>query len=144
MYIIPVDYTDFGGIDRKEEFLFNLTEAELMDMNLSSDEGLENYLTKIIQAKDKAQLYALFKTIIRKSYGEKSPDGRRFMKSDELYKAFTETEAYSQIFMDLVTDSKKAAAFMNGIIPAKLKAKMKDVDHTTLPISFINVNPENA
>ena len=120
-----VTYEDFNGVERTEDFYFNFSKAELTEMELSTEGGLQAKLQKIIDAKDNAQLVAYFKDIVLKSYGEKSDDGRRFMKSEERSKAFSETQAYSDIYMELVMDEKAAADFINGIIPKDLADEIK-------------------
>lgn len=112
-----VTYTDYNGNERTEDFYFNLTKAECVEMNLSTAGGLDAYLQKIIDTKDVPALITQFKDLVLKAYGEKSADGRRFMKDDEIRRAFAETEAYSVIFMELVADADAAAAFVNGIVP---------------------------
>lgn len=113
-------YTDYNGVERTEEHHFGLTKSELMIMNLSQYGGLEKHLSSIAKANDLPTLLENFRMIIRKSYGEISPDGRRFIKSDELSDAFEQTEAYNQLFMELVTDENATAAFARGILPADL------------------------
>lgn len=117
MIKITKTYTDYNGNERTEDFWFNLSKAECMEMNLMTEGGLDAYLQKIIDTKDIPKLITQFKELVLKAYGEKSADGRRFMKNDEIRQAFSETEAYSMIFMDLVTDAKAAADFVNGIVP---------------------------
>ena len=119
-----IEYTDYDGNQRKEDFYFNLTKAELTEMNFSTKGGFEKWIMKIINAQDSKEIIGVFKEIILKSYGEKSLDGRRFIKNDELRESFAQTEAYSQLFMELATDDVKAAEFINGIIPAELAAEM--------------------
>jgi hypothetical protein len=119
-----IKYTDFDGNEREETFYFNLTQAEVTELELSTEGGLSAKIQKIIEAKDNATIIELFKDIIRRSYGEKSPDGKRFMKSDEIRDAFMETQAYSDLFMELATNPDAAAAFVNGIIPANLPSKV--------------------
>lgn len=116
-----VEYTDFNGEKRTETLYFNLTEAELMDMELSEDGGLSERLTKIIENGDKAGLLRFLKEFILNSYGEKSEDGRRFVKNDTIRSEFAQTEAFSKLLMDMLTDEKAAADFVNGIVPASLK-----------------------
>ena len=116
-----IKYVDYNGETREEDFYFNLTKAELTELELRQAGGLKSLLEKIIAERDQDKLVTLFKKIILMAYGEKSLDGRRFVKSEDLTKAFTETEAYSELFMELVTDSKAAAAFINGIIPEEMK-----------------------
>lgn len=120
MFKITKTYTDYNGNERTEDFFFNLTKAECMEMNLSTAGGLDAYLQKIVDTKDVPALIKQFKDLVLMAYGEKSADGRRFMKDDEIRRGFAETEAYSMIFMDLATDANAAVAFINGIIPQDL------------------------
>lgn len=115
-----IKYTDYNGEEREEDFYFNLTKAEIIELELSTTGGLKNMIEKITDSKDMPQLIALFKRLIKMSYGEKSPDGKRFIKSDELSDAFTQTEAYSELFMELATDDTAASDFVNGILPPDL------------------------
>lgn len=112
-----VTYTDYNGAERTEDFFFNLTKAEIMEMELTTSGGLAEMITRIVDAKDAPAIIKVFKDLVLKAYGEKSPDGKRFMKSEEISTAFSQTEAYSQIFMELATDADAAAAFVNGIVP---------------------------
>ncbi len=116
-----IPYKDYNGVERIEDFYFNLSKAEAMEMELSITGGLTEMIRKIVAAQDTPTIIATFKQIILKAYGEKSPDGRRFIKSEELSKAFSETEAYSILYMELATNANAAAEFVNGIVP-------KDVD----------------
>lgn len=122
-----VEYTDYNGNVRKEDFFFNLTKAELAEMNFSVSGGMERMLTDIIAAQDMPKIAAAFKEILMKSYGEKSADGRRFVKSEELSKAFSQTEAYSKIYMELLSDEsgKTAADFVNSVFPKELANAVK-------------------
>ena len=111
-------YTDYNGVERTENFYFNLTQAEIMEMEMTTDGGLAERITNIVEAKDAPAIIKIFKELILKAYGEKSADGKRFMKSKEISDAFAQTEAYSQLFMKLATDADAAAKFVNGIVPA--------------------------
>lgn len=113
-----VTYTDYNGVERTEDFYFDLSEAEVMEMQLSTTGGLSAMINRIIAAQDQPALIKIFKDLVLTAYGEKSDDGRRFKKSKEISKAFSETKAYSIIFMKLATDSDAAAKFVNGIVPA--------------------------
>lgn len=117
-----ITYPDYNGGSRTEDFYFNLTQAEITEMELSVDGGLVEMINRIVAAQDGKQIIATFKDIILRAYGEKSPDGKRFIKSQELRDAFSQTEAYSQLFMELATDADAAAAFVNGIVPAQSAA----------------------
>lgn len=113
-----VTYTDMNGLERTEDFYFNLTEAELAEMNFGVDGGMKALLEKIIAEKNQQMIIEYFKKIVLMSYGEKSIDGRYFEKSEKLRNSFAPTEAYSKIFMELARDADAAAKFINGIIPA--------------------------
>ena len=115
-----VTYVDYNGMERTEDFYFNLSKAEVAEMELSVEGGFSKMLEEIVASKDNVKIVNLFKQMVLKAYGEKSVDGRRFVKSEEISKAFSETEAYSEIFMELALNSDKAAAFVNGIMPANL------------------------
>lgn len=116
-----IKYADYNGVEREEDFYFNLTQAEIMEMELSKTGGLAELIQRAVQAQDGPTIIKTFKEIILKAYGEKSPDGKRFIKSEELANAFAQTEAYSILFMELATDADKAAEFVNAIVPATTK-----------------------
>lgn len=120
----PITYTDYNGVERTEDFYFNLSKAELMEMELGVTGGMTEMLNKIIAAKDAPSLMKTFKEVIMKSYGIKSDDGKRLVKSEEISTAFIQTEAYSVLFMELITDDKAAADFVNGIIPNEIQAEV--------------------
>ena len=115
-----VTYVDYNGMERTEDFYFNLTKAEVAEMEMSVEGGFSKMLEEIVASKDNVKIVSLFKQMVLKAYGEKSADGRRFMKSEEISKAFSETEAYSEIFMSLALNESEAAAFVNGIMPANI------------------------
>ena len=110
-------YEDYNGVSRTEDFYFNLTEAEVTELEVSVDGGLVEMINRIVASRDGKQIIALFKDVILRAYGEKSPDGKRFIKNQELRDAFAQTNAYSDLFMELATDAQAASAFVNGIIP---------------------------
>lgn len=118
-----ITYPDYNGTMRTENFYFNFTEAELMEMELTTNGGYVETINSIIAANDTPTLVRIFKDLILKAYGEKTPDGKRFVKSDEISKAFSQTEAYSILFMELATNADAASVFVNGIIPKKLKTE---------------------
>ena len=112
-----ITYTDYNGVERTEDFYFNLTKAELMEMEMGAVGGLSGMIEKIVSAKDAPAIIKVFKELVLKAYGEKSADGKRFIKSKEISDAFSQTEAYSQLFMELATDADAASKFVNGIAP---------------------------
>lgn len=120
-----ITYTDYNGNERKEDFYFNLTQAEIMEMEMSTSGGLAEMIQRIVDAQDAPAIIKIFKDLVLKAYGIKSPDGKRFIKNDEVREEFAQTEAYSILFMELATDADAASKFVNGIIPANAeKAKV--------------------
>ncbi len=115
-----ITYEDYDGNTHTEDFYFNLSKAELIEIEASTPGGVAAKLEKISKDNNGAEIIKTFKDIILKSYGVKSEDGKRFIKSEEISKAFEETEAYSELFYELALDADKAAAFVNGIMPRKL------------------------
>lgn len=123
-----IKYEDWNGVEREEEFYFNLSESELMELELGTTGGFTNMMQTIVRKKDVPQLMETFKNLILKSYGEKSPDGRRFIKSQALSEEFMQTPAYDSLFMELVTNADSASAFINGVVPKKLSDKAKSAE----------------
>lgn len=120
-----ITYNDYNGVERTEDFYFNLSKAELMEMEMSISGGLTEMIEKIVATKDAPAIIKIFKELVLKAYGEKSADGKRFEKKNgTLAEAFAETEAYSQIFMELATDADKAAEFVNGIMPSDIAKQL--------------------
>lgn len=118
MWKETITYTDYFGEERTEDFRFNLSKAECAERQMKfAGGGYGEFLRKIVEAKDAEKIVEYFKQFLLDSYGEISPDGRRFMKSPELSKAFSETEAYSILYMKLATDDQFAADFVNGVVP---------------------------
>lgn len=116
-----VKYVDFNGNERIEDCYFNLTLAEISLMELSVEGGYVNNLEKIVKSGDPSKIIETFRELLLKSYGIKSEDGRRFIKSDEISKEFEQTEAFSEVFMDLAMNEESAEAFVNGVIPEPKK-----------------------
>ena len=112
-----VTYTDYNGSERTEDFYFNLSKAEVMEMEMSTSGGLAGMIQRIVAAQDAPAIIKIFKDLILKAYGVKSPDGKRFIKSEELSTEFSQTEAYSILFMELSTDADAASEFVTGIVP---------------------------
>ena len=117
-----IKYTDYDGNEREEDFYFNLSRAEVTEMELSKEGGMSEYIKKISATQNGPELIKLFKEIIIKSYGEKSLDGKRFIKNKELTEAFIQTEAYSELFIELASNADEAVKFINGIMPKNMTA----------------------
>lgn len=115
-----ITYVDYNGTERTEDHYFNLTKAELMEMEMSTSGGLAEMIQRIVSAQDAPAIIKIFKELILRAYGQKSPDGKRFIKNDELREEFSQTEAYSQLFMELATDADAASKFISGIIPSDI------------------------
>ena len=117
-----ITYTDYNGVERTEPFYFNLSQAELIDMQLGGKNGLySDKLQKMIDNHDAAAIIATIKEFVLKSYGEKTDDGKRFIKSPEISEAFMQTEAYSQLITELLSDDAKSSEFILGIMPQALR-----------------------
>ena len=121
-----ITYEDYNGVERTEDFYFNLSKAEVTEMELSITGGLSEMINKVIKAQDTPTIISIFKDLILRAYGEKSADGKRFIKNQELKDAFMQTEAYSQLFMELATDAQAASDFVNGIIPKDLEQQLEN------------------
>lgn len=117
-----ITYIDYNGQERTEKYQFNFTKAELTEMELSVNGGLSAMMERIKETDDRPELMRIFKELILKAYGVKSADGKRFVKSDELRTEFSQTEAYSELYMELVTNTESAITFFNGLIPNDIKA----------------------
>lgn len=132
-----IKYTDYNGVEREEKFLFNLSKAELMEMELGTTGGLAETIKTIISTQDTPKIIKIFKDLVLKAYGEKSADGKRFIKVDEkgnpLSVAFSQTEAYSNLFMELATDAKAAADFIRGIIPSDIDISDEELKNIDIP-----------
>ena len=112
-----IKYEDYNGVEREENFYFNLSKAELTEMEIGTEGGYADMVQKIVKAMDQPAILRVFKDLILKSYGEKSADGKRFIKSPEISLAFSQTEAYNELFMELMSDTDAAIKFFNGILP---------------------------
>ena len=114
-------YTDYNGVERTEDYYFNLNKTEVIEMQVSVEGGYSELIDRIIKTDDNREIVNVLKTIILKSYGEKSIDGKRFMKVDDngnpLYRKFEDTEAFVELYMELANNAKKAAEFINAVIP---------------------------
>ena len=116
-----VTYVDYNGNEITQDFYFNLTQAETVELETSYKGGLSSMLQKIIEEKEEGKIISMFKEIILASYGEKSEDGKRFLKTEEVKNNLLYSPAYSIIFMELATNADAASAFIKGILPEPLK-----------------------
>ena len=133
-----ITYTDYDGNERKEDFYFNLNKAEIMEMEMSTSGGMAEMLQKIVDSQDAPAIIKAFKELVLKSYGQKSPDGKRFIKNATLREEFEQTEAYSQIFMELATNAEEAAKFVNAIIPNDVAKELPKNLPSGIPTSALS------
>lgn len=120
-----ITYKDYDDVERTEDFYFNLNKVEITEMQVSAEGGMTKKLTKIIQDVAQKEMVEIFKEIILLSYGEKSPDGKRFIKSKELSAGFSQTEAFVQLYVEITENEEKAVEFINGIVPQTAEAPTK-------------------
>lgn len=128
MYKKVIKFEDFNGQTREETKYFNLSKAELMEMELSTQAGVEEMIRVLIATKDNAKIVQIFKDLILKSYGIKSEDGTRFIKSQELRDAFEQSNAYSEFFMEILSSTDEQTRFINGVISGVNMPEMKEED----------------
>ena len=124
-----ITYTDYNDNTRTEDFYFNLSEAEIMEMEMSTVGGLAESIQKIVAAQDAPSIIKIFKDLVLKAYGVKSADGKRFIKNSAIREEFEQTEAYSKLFMELATDSDAASKFISGILPNDMSQQNLSATH---------------
>ena len=120
--------SDWDGNEREEICYFNLSESELMEMELSTPGGFAKKMQSCLSRKDIPEMMEIFRNLILKSYGVKSPDGRRFIKSKELSEEFSQTSAYDSLYIELLTNPESATAFINGVVPKKISDKANSAE----------------
>ena len=126
-----VHYIDYNSTERTEDLYFNISKAELAEMELGVTGGFSEMMKKIVAAQDIPAIVKIVKDLLLKSYGEKSSDGRRFIKSPELSEAFSQTEAYTEVFLEVMASAENMAAFVNGIIPSDISRSIGVASTTT-------------
>lgn len=129
MYKKTITYTDFNGTERTEDFYFHMTQAEILKMEYSQEGGMTNVIQKIIDTEETTKLLPLFETVVRMSYGKRSVDGRHFEKNPEYTDQFLASEAYSNMFVEFMTNADEAAKFINNV------CKKIDVDESRKSLS---------
>lgn len=123
-----ITFTDYDDIERKEDHYFNLNKAEVTKfLTTTGDYTLDKVLQRLSTERNGKKIMEIFENLIKLSYGRKSLDGRKFEKSEEIWQDFYQTEAYSVLFMELVTDAKKAADFVNRIIPKDIANEVERI-----------------
>ena len=142
-----IKYTDYNGVKREEDFLFHLTKAELMEMEMGTTGGLAEMIQSVINSNDAPAIIKIFKEIILKAYGEKSLDGKKFVKINDagvpLSVGFSQTEAYSELFMELSQDADAAANFIKGIIPSDIEISEEQLKLAEAKVSNVRFEESN-
>lgn len=123
-----ITYEDFNGNTQTDEFYFNLTKSELVELEAGYEGGLEATIRRIVEAKDNAALIREFKRIILAAYGERSEDGKRFVKNEELRNEFTQTAAYDALFFELATNETAASDFIKAVLPKDMAAEIEKTE----------------
>lgn len=125
-------YQDFNGEEVSEDYFFHLSKAELVELELSHKGGLSESLQKIVASEDGKAIIAEFKNIILLAYGQRSEDGKRFIKNQQLREEFESSEAYSTLFMELVLNTDSAIEFINGVVPKDMSEEMAKLSSVEL------------
>lgn len=121
-----IKYTNFNGQEVTKNFYFNITKAEIALRELESD-GTWSETLKNIQKSDKGSVVMPeFRKIIKWTYGQKSDDGESFEKSDAIWERFNNSEPWSVLIMELLTDAGYAAEFINACMPADIAAANRE------------------
>lgn len=140
-----ITYTDYNGLKRTETFYFNLNKSELIEMDAMIPGGMNAAYRMILEKNDAPSLMSTFKTIILKAYGIKSADGRRFEKSEEISKAFEQSPAYDEFFMDLISgDGKNTLDFIRGILPADMQSEASEIEKELADTTSKSLNPSTT
>lgn len=139
-----ITYTDFNDIEQTEDFYFNLSKMELAEMENSIDGGMAKRLEQIVASQNVKEMFVFFKQIILDSVGMKSPDGKRFVKSEEISQDFISSPAFDSLFMELASDADKAVEFVKGIMPKDLSATLdpKELGDKYLAANGLPSQPE--
>lgn len=140
MYRKLIKYTDYNGVEQEEPFYFNLTKEELIRWEMDTSGGMENLMRRIMEEKDRYRLVKLFTDAIRRSYGVKSDDGKRFIKNEQVLQDFVCCPAYSELFMELAGNADSATEFMNGIIPPELLEEAKKAAEAGTTPAIVSAN----
>lgn len=121
-----IKYTNLNGEERERTFYFHFSKSEVMEMELSKEGGFEVFIQRIIDTRDQKELVKMFRDLIQESYGIKSDDGEQFIKNEKVLNEFVQSEAYSELYMELATNTDAAIEFINGIFPQQIMAEVQN------------------
>jgi hypothetical protein len=128
-----IEYEDFNGVKTTDVFYFNISKPELIELEVEYEQGFGKLLEDIVEAKNNKELVKQFKAIVLMAYGQKSEDGKRFIKSDQLREEFSQTAAYNALFMELATDDNAAVVFLQSVLPKDMVGDIDAAKLTALP-----------
>lgn len=128
-----IKYEDFNGEQASDIFYFNISKPEVLELQVEYEGGLSKFLESIIETKDSKELIKKFKEIVLLAYGQKTEDGKRFIKSDKLREEFSQTAAYQSLFMELASNEGAAVLFIQGVLPKDMAEQQDQDKPTTLP-----------
>lgn len=131
-----IKYKDFNDNEVSEDFYFNISRAELVRLEMSFDDGIEKAVKKMMETKDRAALINQFEDLVLKAYGQKSEDGKRFIKSTQLREEFAQHAAYEQLFFELITNEQTIADFILGVLPKDLAAQVREAQPQDKPLGL--------
>lgn len=140
MFVETITYKGYNGETYTEDFMFNLSEAELIKMNYTTPGGMKEFLTRISKEKDTVKLYNNFENLLLMSYGRISLDGKRFEKSAAMREELQQSDAYSKLLKKLLGDAKYAAKFVQGIMPEN---SISDADVSRVTAEVLPANVSN-
>lgn len=127
MYKKNITYTDFNGDERTDAFYFNLSDAEILELQVSYGGDMSRIMSNMLEKRDAKGLLGIITDLIKTSYGEKSNDGKRFMKNPEITDSFVTTDAYSKLVLELLNDEKEFEKFMTNVIPSAKREKLNEI-----------------
>lgn len=143
-----IKFTDYDGNAREETHYFHMNESELTKWLVTTGEAtIDKVLLRLTKERNGKEIINIFETLLRAAYGKKSDDGRRFMKSEEIWNDFYQTEGYSELFMELISDGAKTAAFVNAIMPENVKKEVQDAirkNKAELPAELLDYVPKDV
>lgn len=128
-----ITYTDYNGKEQTEDCYFHLNRVELMDIALDLPDDIVDssadgeVRAHLIDKLGNKGMFEFIKTVVTKSYGVKSTDGRRFIKSAELSDEFTQTPMFDKIMTEFATDDKAAANFIKAVIPGDAAKEVSNI-----------------
>jgi hypothetical protein len=139
-----ITYENFDGEEVTETFYFNLTKTELLEMQIEYHGGMEELITRIIKEEAVKEIFELFKKIVLASYGIRSEDGKRFIKSNQIREEFQQTAAYDALIVELATNDQSASDFIIAVVPRAMAEEIQKQGSIDVPLPLENVPPPST